>query len=302
MQSSITRMVIDGTQGTAYGPGLVQLFNDAADTSTKTSGNVYAVMRAYNSGKINASQLSDGQGATPAYVSNIANFLQGWNGKSLPPCSPACLASVERFTFLTPNLFSPGWGNGPASCNFPNTLPTSTTKPAPTCTAFVAPPTQTVAGSTPNCCSWHSVAGGDNCYAIGTAANITLDQFRAWNTYVDAACDNLWAGYAYCVFGNLAASAVSSSSSTSASGSASATRSTVASTTASSSKSSSTTSTTATSSKPASSGAKVVVHASSSAGSVKASSTTAKTSSASLKSGTATSSKVSATSSSSSKA
>jgi len=80
LQTSITRMIIDGTQGTAYGPGLVQLFNDAADTATKTSGNVYAVLRAYNSGKINAAELSDGQGATPAYVSNIANYLQGWNG------------------------------------------------------------------------------------------------------------------------------------------------------------------------------------------------------------------------------
>lgn len=83
---SIRLMIQDGTQGTKYGPGLVQLFNNAQ----LTGGNVYATLRAYNSGKVNNTNLSDGQGATPSYVSNMANYLQGWNG----------------------------YGDGPTNCNF----------------------------------------------------------------------------------------------------------------------------------------------------------------------------------------
>jgi hypothetical protein len=80
MQDSITAMVRDGTQGTAAGPGLVQFFNDAGDTGTTTGGNVYAVARAYNSGQIDANNLSDPMGATASYVSDIANRLLGWDG------------------------------------------------------------------------------------------------------------------------------------------------------------------------------------------------------------------------------
>lgn len=83
--SSITQMIVDGTQGTSSGPGLVQLFNNI-----ETAGNVYEVLREYNSGNINYDNLSDAEGATAAYVSNIANYLKGWNG----------------------------YGDGPANCDF----------------------------------------------------------------------------------------------------------------------------------------------------------------------------------------
>jgi hypothetical protein len=73
---SITQQIRDGTQGTPSGPGLVQLFNSNA----LTSGNVWNVLRAYNSGSVDQADLSDPMGATAAYVSNMANFLQGWHG------------------------------------------------------------------------------------------------------------------------------------------------------------------------------------------------------------------------------
>jgi len=85
-QASITQMIRDGTQGTTSGPGLVQLFNN----DKLTSGNLWNVLRAYNSGSVDYDNLSNAMGATAAYVSNMANFLQGWNG----------------------------WGNGPADCGF----------------------------------------------------------------------------------------------------------------------------------------------------------------------------------------
>lgn len=74
--ASIRQMIVDGTQGTIYGEGLVQLLNE----NMRSQGNVYTALRLYNSGSADPSNLSDGKGANPAYVSNIGNYLQGWNG------------------------------------------------------------------------------------------------------------------------------------------------------------------------------------------------------------------------------
>lgn len=64
-------MIIDGTQGTAYGDGLVQLIS--------RYGDYYSAARAYNSGSIAADgDLSDANGATKCYVSDVANRLTGW--------------------------------------------------------------------------------------------------------------------------------------------------------------------------------------------------------------------------------
>ncbi|KAH8588807.1 hypothetical protein B0O99DRAFT_465374, partial [Bisporella sp. PMI_857] len=68
---SIRQMIIDGTQGTASGDGLVQGLNKYGD--------VYRSARVYNSGSIASSgDLSDANGATACYVSDIANRLTGW--------------------------------------------------------------------------------------------------------------------------------------------------------------------------------------------------------------------------------
>ncbi|KAG0652805.1 hypothetical protein D0Z07_0645 [Hyphodiscus hymeniophilus] len=89
-QASITQMVVDGTQGTSQGPGLVQWFNDVDGVSGKTGGNPYSVARGYNSGTIDFSNLSDAEGATASYVSDIANRLQGWNGNDGEGYRAAC--------------------------------------------------------------------------------------------------------------------------------------------------------------------------------------------------------------------
>lgn len=39
---------------------------------------IYPALREYNSGGVNPNDLSDGLGATPAYVSDISQRLQGW--------------------------------------------------------------------------------------------------------------------------------------------------------------------------------------------------------------------------------
>ena len=71
-------MVIDGTQGSSPGPGLVQLLNDVPKAGTRTSSIVYRVSWGYKYGLIDHSNLSDGQCTTPTCVSDAANILQGW--------------------------------------------------------------------------------------------------------------------------------------------------------------------------------------------------------------------------------
>ncbi|KAK4967523.1 hypothetical protein LTR66_011947 [Elasticomyces elasticus] len=72
--ASILQMVKDGTEGTADGPGLKQLY--------QRYGNYYSTFRAYNSGSINENDLNDPVGATPGYVRDTANRLTGhtWGG------------------------------------------------------------------------------------------------------------------------------------------------------------------------------------------------------------------------------
>lgn len=76
-RNSIFRMVKDGTQGTVHGDGLTQGINKAGD--------IYTAARIYNSGAVSPNgDLSNGNGATPCYVSDIANRLTGWvNADSL---------------------------------------------------------------------------------------------------------------------------------------------------------------------------------------------------------------------------
>lgn len=66
---SILQMIRDGTEGTASGDGLKQLY--------ARYGNYYEAFRGYNSGSINKKDLNDPVGATADYVQKAANRLMG---------------------------------------------------------------------------------------------------------------------------------------------------------------------------------------------------------------------------------
>ncbi|KAH8906711.1 hypothetical protein BR93DRAFT_958875 [Coniochaeta sp. PMI_546] len=68
-QEQITSMVRAGTNH--FKENMKQFGN------TNTAECIYKALRAYNSGSINANDLSDGRGATAAYVSDMANRLLG---------------------------------------------------------------------------------------------------------------------------------------------------------------------------------------------------------------------------------
>jgi LysM repeat protein len=66
---SILRMVQDGTEG-AQGEGLKQCLQESG-------GDCYTAFRRYNSGSVDVRDLQRAYGATPLYVSDIANRLVG---------------------------------------------------------------------------------------------------------------------------------------------------------------------------------------------------------------------------------
>jgi len=77
---------------------------------------------------------------------------------------------------------------------------------AATATSTSAAPTPTPPCPSPampsivsNCKRCRLVQSGDTCDAIDRAVGITLAQFRSWNPFVNANCDNLWLGYNVCV-------------------------------------------------------------------------------------------------------
>lgn len=72
---SIEQMIRNGAQGTRCGDGLIQCYY-------KWDQNWYHACRAYNSGRVNREDLSDGITATGHYVERVANRLIGnqWAG------------------------------------------------------------------------------------------------------------------------------------------------------------------------------------------------------------------------------
>jgi len=58
--------------GTLHYKDNLRQFGDGYNAET-----IYKALRVYNSGSINEDNLSDGRGATPEYVSDLANRLCG---------------------------------------------------------------------------------------------------------------------------------------------------------------------------------------------------------------------------------
>jgi hypothetical protein len=47
-----------------------------------------------------------------------------------------------------------------------------------------------MSGIVDNCKKYYQLKSGDSCSSINSAAGITLEQFRSWNTQIDATCGN----------------------------------------------------------------------------------------------------------------
>ncbi|KAL5361217.1 hypothetical protein BJX96DRAFT_176032 [Aspergillus floccosus] len=115
---------------------------------------------------------------TRQYGINIDDFYR-WN----PAVGPACETLWVGYYVCI--------GVSP-----PTPKPTTTTvKPTVTCLS----PTQSA--TAPSCTEWYEARPGDTCISIVTQKypNITLSEFMQWNPSVGNSCQNLLAGYCYCV-------------------------------------------------------------------------------------------------------
>ncbi|KAG9244586.1 hypothetical protein BJ878DRAFT_441081 [Calycina marina] len=81
--SIIDNMIKDGTSGTSSGDGLKQCL---AQATGKNAIKVYEAARIYNSGSYKGVDLSDANGATKCYASDVANRLCGWTGADGEGC------------------------------------------------------------------------------------------------------------------------------------------------------------------------------------------------------------------------
>ncbi|OAL43397.1 LysM domain protein [Pyrenochaeta sp. DS3sAY3a] len=87
----------------------------------------------------------------------------------------------------------------------PTPKPSNTPAPTsvkPTSTAAgngIATPTPVQPSMVPNCNGFYLVKAGDGCYDIAAANGISLDNFYAWNPYINTDCSRLWSGYNVCI-------------------------------------------------------------------------------------------------------
>jgi len=79
--STITKMISEGTAGTASGDGLANCLNQAASMGGKGAQAFYWASRIYNTGSyIAGSDLGKPKYGTSCYSSDMANRLTGWVG------------------------------------------------------------------------------------------------------------------------------------------------------------------------------------------------------------------------------
>lgn len=88
--------------------------------------------------------------------------------------------------------------NGTTSSATPTSTAATTTS-ATSSGNGVATPTPTEPGMVDDCDAFHYVVSGDSCSSIADDADITLDDFYAWNTEVGSTCSDLWLDAYVCV-------------------------------------------------------------------------------------------------------
>ncbi|KFY47397.1 hypothetical protein V495_01947 [Pseudogymnoascus sp. VKM F-4514 (FW-929)] len=60
-------------------------------------------------------------------------------------------------------------------------------------------PSPQMPGLDANCDNFHKIASGDQCDVIETKYGISDNQFKSWNSEINAECSNLWLDYYVCV-------------------------------------------------------------------------------------------------------
>ncbi|SPO01631.1 uncharacterized protein DNG_04305 [Cephalotrichum gorgonifer] len=77
-------------------------------------------------------------------------------------------------------------------------LSTTFTVPTPSNSSDLPGTATPMPGIVANCSRYYLVVSGDGCDSIAAKNGITVANFRRWNTFIDAACTNLWADALVC--------------------------------------------------------------------------------------------------------
>jgi len=229
-KDTIVGMITDGT-GTTNQGGLMQLL---AQVKLSDASQYYKAARMYNSGSIDPSGNLGKGIATHCYATDVANRLLGWAGNG-SGCQEGTIGNIGGTPGGNPKPSgtpkpTPTSGPVATASSIPSSKPTSTGSPKPTGTGSPKPtgtdspkptgtghpkPTSTDSPSTPggdstpsgpkipgangNCKKWYTVKQGEDCNDVEKAVGIPFSNLQRFNTGLDVRCDNLWAGYSYCV-------------------------------------------------------------------------------------------------------
>ena len=134
-------------------------------------------------------------------TSQCGRYYEAQSGDYCQQISLNNSISVSLFEEINPSINADCTNLNPGFyyCVFPTEDWNVTGNASPTVT--VSAPAPTPSGTTGTCFVWHTVVSGDGCAKIDQEYNITFAQLQNWNPSLDASCDNLLLGEAYCVLG-----------------------------------------------------------------------------------------------------
>ena len=124
------------------------------------------------------------------------------NTETTPASTPTASISSDAIISSSSQQASSGLAVNVASTAQPSSsiAASSTTVSAPVSSAsscYVTAPTNNPSGTTPYCCQWYVVQGGDTCDSITEALNLTAGTLYELNTELLLDCYNLIGGEAY---------------------------------------------------------------------------------------------------------
>ena len=115
------------------------------------------------------------------------DITNGWTIHDLPD---ACASLLDPYCWPDPDQPVLPSTRFPVVCT-----PVRTGTATSTTTATNTVPAPLLPSTIASCKQYYQVLGGDNCYSIAVAFNISLTQFNQWNPYVTEECTRLYLGY-----------------------------------------------------------------------------------------------------------
>ena len=130
--------------------------------------------------------------AAPNTGDTCATFVLGWGitverFQELNPDAQCPNLDITRNYCVIGTVTAPGTTASTSATSVPTTPPpTSTTLVMSTTSAEPSGPSPTIPGIAENCDKFHKIASGDQCDVIETLYGISDNQFKEWNSEINA--------------------------------------------------------------------------------------------------------------------